>query len=315
MRQGVVQAGVAVLNMIRSFANDTRRAARGPIMRRFVLGLGAQKAGTTWLFSQFDKMENFRAPGQKEMHIFDRIHLPALRGKRKVFEKKTIQRIEKGFDAYKDDFAIKRFHMMCDTEAYYSYFDKLLDADGTFTADITPTYATLSQEVLREIKEAFIARGIDIKVVFLMREPVTRIESAIRMKLRRQNRTHKITDHKIAQLLKKEIGGMFDVSRGAYEETVTNIDAVFDQEDVYYGFYETMFSEGEIARLCGFFDLDIGKFDVNQRVNSTSATYQYPPDVIDAAIEHYADHYAFARDRFGFDTDRWRQKAQKLSAA
>ena len=44
-------------------------------MRTFVLGLGAQKSGTTWVYSQISSLTGFKKPYAKEMHIFDAIHI------------------------------------------------------------------------------------------------------------------------------------------------------------------------------------------------------------------------------------------------
>ena len=39
----------------------------------FILGVGAQKAGTTWLASQLEKTSFFSNSGIKEFHIFNKL--------------------------------------------------------------------------------------------------------------------------------------------------------------------------------------------------------------------------------------------------
>ena len=39
----------------------------------FILGVGAQKAGTTWLASQLEKASFFSNGGIKEFHVFNKL--------------------------------------------------------------------------------------------------------------------------------------------------------------------------------------------------------------------------------------------------
>ena len=41
--------------------------------KTFILGVGAQKAGTTWLHRQFKKNATFNLGHRKEYHVFDAI--------------------------------------------------------------------------------------------------------------------------------------------------------------------------------------------------------------------------------------------------
>ena len=39
--------------------------------KKFILGLGAQKAGTSWLYNYFNSRDDFFSGFMKEYHIFD----------------------------------------------------------------------------------------------------------------------------------------------------------------------------------------------------------------------------------------------------
>ena len=56
----------------------------------------------------------------------------------------------------------------------------------TLTGDITPSYALLDAPTLGSIRNNFAERGIAVKPVFLMRDPIERFISSRRMKLRKQ---------------------------------------------------------------------------------------------------------------------------------
>ena len=55
-------------------------------MRRIILGVGAQKAATTWLYSQISKDPAFSAPFAKEMHVLDLAFIDAFGAERKQVE-------------------------------------------------------------------------------------------------------------------------------------------------------------------------------------------------------------------------------------
>lgn len=68
---------------------------------------------------------------------------------------------------------------------YYGYFANLLAApDIRLTGDITPSYSGLSAATLAEIRDGMATRGVPTRVVFMMRDPVERSWSALRMSRR-----------------------------------------------------------------------------------------------------------------------------------
>jgi len=44
-------------------------------MRKLILGVGAQKAGTSWLHAQVSRHPDFRPSQAKELHVLDAIYL------------------------------------------------------------------------------------------------------------------------------------------------------------------------------------------------------------------------------------------------
>ena len=70
---------------------------------------------------------------------------------------------------------------------YFSYFDNLMSGGKVISADITPSYSGLKSDRLEYIKKKFSEKGIQTKVVILVREPLSRIKSAVRFNLDRSN--------------------------------------------------------------------------------------------------------------------------------
>ena len=142
----------------------------------FVLGLGAQKAGSSWLHAQLNSRRDADFGFLKEYHIHDARTLPEAgfsnRRKRSLIKPRTWRR--------------QRF--IAQPERYYDYFASLLRRPGIqLTGDITPSYSALSVGTLKDIKANFEQRQIGLRPVFLMRDPIERIISSQRMQLRKQN--------------------------------------------------------------------------------------------------------------------------------
>jgi len=107
---------------------------------------GAQKCGTTWLQHVLDDNENFYCPSKKaEIHFFDREY-------------------NKGF-------------------AYYYSLYKYAKQDQ-LTVDVTPDYLGLSNITAYRIKEFQNQTATPIKFIFILRDPIERLVSAYKMKIR-----------------------------------------------------------------------------------------------------------------------------------
>ncbi|AGI69422.1 hypothetical protein OAN307_c39940 [Octadecabacter antarcticus 307] len=80
-------------------------------MKRFILGAGAQKSGTTWLYEQFTRQDNFKPPATKELHVFDAIYLSDVLPFGDAIGQKMAERIQKAPKNYQSYFLTKRFQM------------------------------------------------------------------------------------------------------------------------------------------------------------------------------------------------------------
>lgn len=129
------------------------------------MGLGNQKCGTTWLYQYLRQSKLFAAGDAKEYHIWDRLDIPLLQHLGANIRRKLKQ----------------------SPNFYFDYFEKLISNDCNLTADITPSYSGLKADRLKYIKQNFASKGIQTKVVILVREPLSRIKSAVRFNLDRGN--------------------------------------------------------------------------------------------------------------------------------
>lgn len=281
-------------------------------MRTFILGVGAQKSGTTWLFKQLIKSKDFCKGFSKEYHLFDSLHLDHCGN--------STQHISRRIKNYPfqegDDFIEKHKKIMlnfyADKNKYYDYFDSILTTDDSFSSDITPSYSGLSSQVLEEIKRGFHKRNIDVKVVFLMREPITRLESSLKMGLKRDKPLRKVANSEMAQKMYKMINSHVDRTRSNYAYTCGQIDQVFAPNEIFYGFYETLFTQTEINRLSSFLNLNARYFDAQNIVNSTAKPFKYSSNDMNHFKEMVNDRYQFVSERFDFDLSKWDEARSKL---
>jgi len=129
-----------------------------------------------------------------------------------------------------------------------------------------------------------------------MRDPVERIYSAARM----WGRRHKIEDQaEILDAMQRHLGLPAHQGRSRYDLTITALEAAFEPGEIYYGFYETMFSQQCLGTLCDFLGLSAEPAAFDTRVNVTKRQGALPEEVFDQTRQTLAPVYTFCQKRFG----------------
>ena len=285
----------------------------------FILGVGCQRGGTSWLHDQLKKSRNVDFGFIKEYHVFDVLYVPECRGfldgKLKKLQhiphdiaqlSKQSQLLEHLTSLSKQSQLLKHLTFYLDTQNYYDYFDCLWRKGGvdvTTVGDITPSYSSLPIEALSEIKSDLEARGFNVKVIFLMRDPIERSWSQVRMVRRnrlRKNPAFKLPDEQ------KELENMFKTRqceiRTRYEITVKNLELVFDPGNIFYAFYEELFENKTIANLKSFLNLSDCTVDIDQKINiseKNESLLELDEELALRIFNHYRETYEFCQSRFG----------------
>ncbi|HWP95050.1 MAG TPA: sulfotransferase [Gammaproteobacteria bacterium] len=151
--------------------------ARGPDF----LCIGAQKAGTTWLFRQLSRHPQIVFPAGKEVHFWDR-------------------RYAEGVQWYVAQFA--------------GHEDRI-------TGDVTPAYAILPVERVQQIHEL----NPELKVIYVLRNPIERAWSAALMALQRAEMTESEASD---QWFIDHFRSAGSLSRGDYESCLRVWRSVFE---------------------------------------------------------------------------------------
>ena len=146
------------------------------------IGIGAQKAGTTWLYRNLRAHPQIHMP-HKEVHYFDRkIHdrsnaLTRLLGKREA-DAQWRQHVKRALTrtikkrAPKDVAWIYRYYMKSyDDDGWYaSLFEP---GKGEVAGEITPAYSALDRDGVARVHELM----PEARIVFFMRNPIERVWS------------------------------------------------------------------------------------------------------------------------------------------
>jgi hypothetical protein len=246
----------------------------------FLLGLGAQKAGTAWMHRYLESSPQCDPGFRKEYHVWDALDLPSGRVVRERIEKQ-------GGD---------RARFLTDPDAYFDYFAGLLDPDDIrLTADITPSYAGLSVGRLTAVRAGFEARGVRPVAVYLMRDPVERAWSAVRMDVRRSGNTD---DGAVEARLRTIADDDQYDRRTRYDQTIGLLDETFG-DAVFYGFYERLFEASTLRDLCGFLGLDFHEPDLGRQVNvSPKEDGELAESTVRGLVARFAPVYEAVATRF-----------------
>src|SRR5262245_49361964 len=213
------------------------------------------KAGTTWLHDYLAASSQCQPGLRKEYHVFDSLDLAK--------EPYLLSRVVTKARASLDDVAEARptdptflvqAAMIADEQLYFDYFTALFARSPStrLTLDITPGYALLSASRLAGIRVSFEQRGVRAVAAYLLRDPVERIWSQVRMQKRRRPETNPGTAE---ELVAERYAEPSYAGRTRYETTIRNLDQAFG-EATFYGFYEELLAPdtapSEAARLSGF---------------------------------------------------------------
>ncbi len=260
----------------------------------FVLGVGAQKAGTTWLHGLLAAQPFANMGFAKEYHVWD--------AKLSPLGAPFISHWRKPDTA---SGALRRL-MQQDDGIYAAYFAGLIRGDTTLTGDITPAYSFLDAQAFARIRRCVEGAGFQPRVIFLMRDPVARLWSAVRM----------LHDRRVAQGMPPDpcwLASSFrdgleapaQVARSDYRATIQALEAAFDPAALHYQLYETLFTPPAMHRLQGFLGHRLTGVDLDRRLNA-SGQHALPADLEALARARLADQYSFCRARFPEVCKLWR---------
>jgi hypothetical protein len=208
------------------------------------LCIGAQKAGTTWLYDNLRQQPGIWLPPIKELHFLDHPSPPIAK---RLFAKRRYHALARAnarsaaadwirgsgdFESLKIAWRLAFAERSLDS--YTSVFPARPDL---VRGEICPGYAHLPPEVIRSLAE----RNPRLKVIYLLRDPIDRAWSSVAMHFRKQGRQtiikETIGEPERAQLLNRIDSPAF-LSHCKYDENISNWLRYLPQDQVYFGFFE-----------------------------------------------------------------------------
>ena len=284
--------------------------------KTFLLGVGAQKAGTTWLHSQLCKNACFDPGFTKEYHTFDSIYA----GQYVDWESSWLNKLSSIDETLPTDRAkkvslLKRLLFVYEPISYFEYFKKLSDASPQIqlVGDITPSYSMLDSNAFADIKNGLESVGLRVKVVFLMRDPVERIWSAKRMKRRHALSSGEMVTSSIETSLLRALNNQGSRLKTDYEQVITNLETIFDPDDIFYGFYEELFTQTSYKRFRQFIGLDLINPDYKQTINASPKDSELSEKMTIKMCQIYSSTYTYINNRFNGAAERLWSNNYKLS--
>lgn len=281
----------------------------------FILGVGAQKAGTSWLYNYLDEHPQCAMGPLKEMAFFSdskfAIHTESSMAnrskklqqamqisKRKALPAKAEERLVGILDAVLARYRPERY-----AEAYERIVRKA--PDTLLIGDITPDYTILHPKDVQRMKEHLVRMGYPVKVVMLMRDPVQRCFSAARMRRGEQLRASKVKTAGRGAVDPTNEGfydfaiGKARVARTRYDQTITALENTFEPDQIFYGIHEDFFCNEEIRRLCAFLGIDFHEPQLQVKRNEGVERAAPPKEQMEQVREFYSETYEFCRNKFG----------------
>ena len=258
----------------------------------FILGVGAQRTGSTWLHSQLRKNPQIHTGLVKEHHIFDVIFTPYFSKYEQSLRTMVATATENDPSYRKRE---KLLSFIDDPEKYFNYFEGLCLKNKAIeaVADITPSYSMLDYKAYEFIQQGLEKRGFKVKVVFMMRDPIERVWSMIHQKGRQDS------EDENRQIKFKAFTNVHSTMRTRYDRTIIELEKVFPREDIFYGFYETFFNHKAYEKLGHFLNIDLAAADFTCVKNKSHLKKPVTTTLAIEAANYYAATYQYIGARFG----------------
>ena len=209
-----------------------------------VIGLGAARTGTKWMSGYFAAHPDVLMP-ERLMHFFDtdqqfnelyRSRLARatakMGGEKPGRDGKTSEKLKNLQD---------RVGMIGDPAKYIEFYRTRWSCERAF-ADITPSYCQLASEAY----ERMICIHSNVRFLFVMRNPIDRIWSDLRVRAQRDNTLSPYA------ALDERLSSSKSTWPNPYRRALDNLEAVIPAHAARVFFFEELFKQESISSLCDF---------------------------------------------------------------
>ena len=146
--------------------------------------------------------------------------------------------------------------------------------------------------MLSFIQQELKKRGFHLKVVFLMRDPLTRFQSSLLHMMNSESYDKETVKKKLQQT-------------SDYASTIIALDSIIPEEDILYQFYEEMFDDSFTQKVRKFLENDSYRPDYTKKL-SVSSYRQVDVDTLLYENDDLSKVYSFVKSRFGRIPADWK---------
>ena len=285
-----------------------------PGLRTLAICVGAQKTGTSWLHLIMKRHSQCHTAPIKELRFWDRrIDRPdryVLRQTRERLE--SLRRDKRAAlvrpwrlapllrrEADLKEFA--RMHASAGTPGEVDAYLQFLmrgHAGEPVASELTPNYSLLDRDDFARMFRI----APDTRLIFLMRDPVSRLWSGIKHKARNRIGQRGGRDEDLIALFRSALADETDINRrrGDFPRTIEEMEAVAPPGRILYLFYEDLFSGKATDQLAEF--LGVAPFAVDRGLHpnkSRRSGLSLPEEDVARARGVLAPVYDYVYAKFG----------------
>ena len=232
--------------------------------------VGAAKAGTSWLYRALHDREECALPVVKELHYWDTFEAEARDKQLAAFRARLVQFAEsraaaeaagRGWQVRNMDRRMADMRDLMATleadrvgDAGYRAYLEARAGKAALTADMTPGYALLDEARLTRV----VALSPMVRILYLIRDPLARLWSHVRMQAERQREAHQSFDKKAQGILRRIVKKGHEThltARGDYAATIARLRRVVPPAQLMVAFMEEMVTAKGYAAICRFLGL------------------------------------------------------------
>lgn len=275
-----------------------------------MLGMGATKAGTSWMHSYLSGHPECHFRSIKELHYFDALEngridreLAAHRSQADAIRARIATGRAKPQAAVRLKDREDWIGVLEGEESPSAYLGYLTGdvGDARVAGEVTPAYALLPVARL----ETMARMAADVRFVYLMRDPVARLWSHVRMIAGRRDGAGRVEPGRAGRILKRVMRGDEPqiATRGDYASALTKFAATIDPARLCVLLFEDLVTGRAVDRLCRFLGLtprspDLAPVHEGQALSMTA-------DQRRAARDWLAPQYDFVADWMGHRPAGW----------
>lgn len=291
--------------------------------------VGATKAGTSWLYRVLHDHPECKLRDVKEAHYWDTMGPKMQANQTAAFDRRiaefTMMQVRaevNGNTARAENLALqidelKRLRDVIaasrsDDAAYWDWLSR--DADGAkLIADMTPSYALVNGDMLKRM----LALRPVTKVVYLIRDPLARLWSHVRMTVTRSDedsdasfdeRSNAVLASVIREGAQKHI-----TKRGDYAAVIEKLRRIVPASDLMIEFAENLFTAEGWARMCRFLGItDLG-VDQTRKVHEGNRARLHE-DLAVEAVKFLKDQYEWVAKHVAPLPQEWQANLARVRA-